>query len=163
MFRYKYAYRPRHVSDAEKFIWLLANRVKRVGDCLIWTGALTHRYGNFCWRGRNWQAHRAFYTHFVGDIPDGRQLHHVCLNPACVNVSHLALVTPKEHVAVEPRGPALRTHCPKGHEYTPDNIKRAFTPGANGRRYWKRVCLTCHRADNRERMRRQRHGAYSGK
>lgn len=48
---------------------------------------------------------------------------------------------------------ATKTHCPKGHEYTPENIKRlASRPNA-------RYCRTCARTDNRIRRERRRREA----
>jgi len=45
-----------------------------------------------------WQlAHRAAWIDAHGEIPDGKELHHVCGTKACVNVDHLELVTHREH------------------------------------------------------------------
>ena len=43
---------------------------------------------------------------------------------------------------------ALKTHCPKGHEYTPDNTG-LMVSSRNGRN--SRRCLTCHAARERAR------------
>ncbi len=42
-------------------------------------------------------AHRAMWEHEVGPIPNGMELHHECLTPACVNPAHLRPVTPLEN------------------------------------------------------------------
>lgn len=43
-------------------------------------------------------AHRAVYELFVGAIPEGHHLHHLCFQCACVNPDHLVPMTPSEHM-----------------------------------------------------------------
>jgi hypothetical protein len=83
-------------------------------------------------------AHRVAYEHFVGEIPDGLQLDHVCRNRVCVNPAHLEPVTASEN---RRRATALITHCPQGHPYDETNMR--VQP--DGRRY----CRECKRARHR--------------
>lgn len=91
-------------------------------------------------------AHRVTYEHFVGPIPDGLTLDHLCRNRLCVNPHHLEPVTRGENVM---RGVGFapvnkaKTHCPHGHEYSPENTYR-------NRRGW-RACRACHLARMRRR------------
>lgn len=87
-------------------------------------------------------AHRASYLIFLGDIPSGKDLHHICENPSCVNPDHLLPVTPKEHVRLTPKHNALKTHCKRGHEFTPENT---ILPKRSGR-----LCRECTNATHRE-------------
>ena len=118
--------------------------------CWIWTGAKTaNGYGRFRWEGRMQRAHRVAYAAANGDIPAGMQVDHICNRPSCIRPDHLQLATPAENVryAIERDGTHIgaRTHCPRGHALTADNLVAARL--ARGRRN----CLTCHRAQTRER------------
>jgi hypothetical protein len=97
-------------------------------------------------RSRNSLAHREFYEHFVGEIPEGLQLDHLCRVRRCVNPGHLEPVTHEENQrrGVGPWGSITITHCPRGHEYTPENT----LPTRNSRR-----CLTCTRLQDKLRKR----------
>jgi hypothetical protein len=48
--------------------------------------------------GRQVQPHRAYYEHFVGLIPAGLELDHLCKNLWCVNPGHLEPVTHTENI-----------------------------------------------------------------
>lgn len=68
--------------------------VDPVADCWVWTGARkTGGYGtvrkNDGRRKFSYSAHRASYEEFVGPIPDGLELDHLCRNRLCINPSHL--------------------------------------------------------------------------
>lgn len=99
-----------------------------LGPCWQWTASTTAGgYGQIRdggTRGSMLYAHRLAYEFTVGPIPDGLQLDHLCRNRACVNPSHLEPVANRENglrgqsfAAINAR----KTHCPQGHEYTPEN------------------------------------------
>ena len=85
-------------------------------------------------------AHRWSYEHFVGPIPEGLSIDHLCRNPSCVNPGHLEPVTNGENVR---RGEGIsvqnarKTACPQGHPYEGGNVY--YRPEGD------RVCRECHR------------------
>jgi hypothetical protein len=63
-------------------------------DCWEWTLAPgSSGYGLSKRRDRLDYAHRIAYTEFVGPIPGGCQVDHLCFNHICVNPDHLEAVT----------------------------------------------------------------------
>lgn len=71
-------------------------------------------------------AHRVSYQAFIGSIPDGLQLDHLCRNRRCVNPAHLEPVTARENTlrGTSPAAEnAVKTHCHRGHELAGDNLR----------------------------------------
>lgn len=127
----------------------------REDGCWEWNGTRT-KYGYGLARRQPGTtpttAHRVIYEEYVGPIPDGLELDHVCHtrdttckggqscpHRCCVNPDHLEPLTPKENTY---RGRsfsainAKKTHCPKGHPYSEKNTKVS--------KGW-RFCRTCAR------------------
>ncbi len=60
--------------------------------CVVFYGAKNHDgYGFLSFSGRVGLAHRMAYSLFVGPVRAGFVVRHSCNNPACIEVSHLAL------------------------------------------------------------------------
>lgn len=97
--------------------------------CWIFQGYRLKGYGQVTLSAEEGRAltHHVTYEHFIGPVPDGLELDHLCRTPACCNPWHLDPVTRAENNRrAEPyglRAKAFRakTHCRNGHEYTPEN------------------------------------------
>jgi HNH endonuclease len=124
-------------------------RVNEATGCWEWTASLLSTgYGQFRSGGRGskmYKAHRYAYEAYIGPIPDGLQLDHLCRNSRCVNPHHLEPVTALENTARSELTAAYKnrakTHCPQGHEYTPENVY--INPAGS------RVCRTCLNANSK--------------
>jgi len=130
-------------------------KVDKAGDCWLWIAYIRRDgYGYFWVDGKMVYSHRFAYEHYVGPIPAGLQLDHLCRVRNCVRPSHLEPVTQQENVRRGEVGKAsgalqlAKTHCPHGHPY--DEINTYYCP--NGRRQ----CRTCHAERERQRQAKSR-------
>lgn len=120
-------------------------KVAKTDTCWLWTARVERNgYGRFWLDGQQHGAHRVAYELFVGPIPDGREIDHLCRIRHCVNPDHLEAVTAAENVR---RMAATRTPyqhrmetCRNGHAY--DAANAISTPTG-------RACATCKREANR--------------
>jgi hypothetical protein len=90
------------------------------------------------------KVHRMAYEALQSPIAEGLVIDHLCRNKVCYNPSHLEPVTPGENSR---RRNLAITHCPKGHEYTPENTY-----------IWRgmRDCRACSRLRSQQRRRQVR-------
>lgn len=122
--------------------------------CWLWLASVWRRsgYGRIHYgtgHGKSLRAHRVSYELYCGPIPSGLLVLHRCDVRSCVNPNHLFLGTHTDNVrdAVKKKRnyEVRRTHCPKGHPYSPENTR--MHAGA-------RECKTCDRARCRAYYRR---------
>lgn len=129
--------------------------VQRTSTCWIWIGSHVRSsggYGRFTFKERLLLAHRFSYEVFVGAIPQGMQIDHLCQRRECVNPDHLEVTSGITNLL---RGNgqgainARKTHCKRGHPF--DDANTYLLPSGKGR-----ACLICRKQwtlDNAEQVR----------
>lgn len=119
----------------------LRAKIAQLNGCWVYQGYVQpNGYGKIGVRHgkndtRSTLVHRVAYEAFVGKIPKGLTIDHLCRTKLCVNPKHLEAVPQKINNFRAPNYVGNRTHCPSGHEYTANNTSRYL----NHRR-----CLACH-------------------
>lgn len=110
----------RHPTPEQSFD---ARIVKDGSGCWLWTGFIDKKgYGVIGIGGKKLaKVHRYSYERFVGPIPCGLQLDHLCRVRHCANPHHLEPVTNRENVIRGFAARPARTHCKNGHEFTAEN------------------------------------------
>lgn len=136
------------VADRDEF---LVGKIWFKPGCWEWTGYINpYGYGEVRVGPRMEKAHRVAYEFWVGPIPEGLDLDHLCRNRGCVNPSHLEPVTRRVNVL---RGEGITARrarsdrCVQGHEYTPENTLN---------REGFRRCRACRNAQNHKQYLRRR-------
>lgn len=126
-----------------------ADRIKRhvkvdENGCWIWQLAIRQPgYGRITIQNKTGlYAHRVSYEAFVGPIPEGLEIDHLCRVRACCNPQHLEAVTPQVNTlrGTSPGAKAQRRErCELGHLYAEHGVIRGG----------RRVCHVCRIAYGR--------------
>jgi hypothetical protein len=125
----------------EKLFWDKVNKNGPIpehnsylGKCWIWTGYKNQGYGQINIAYANGvsttaRCHRISYKLLKDNNIDNLDLDldHLCRVRACVNPDHLELKNRQGNLLADgsvsiARKNAIKTHCPQGHEYSPDNV-----------------------------------------
>lgn len=125
--------------------------------CWLWiAGGKANGYGHH-WCKATWKtemAHRYAYTYYVGPIPEGLELDHLCRVRCCVNPDHLEPVTHRVNTLRGMNMAALnarKTHCKRGHE-----LEVTARPGVMHQRICRTCASTVWQESNKERARQKR-------
>ena len=141
--------RPHGLTLAERFEFKvnrdgpLSPYAPTLGPCWFLSNAcFVLGYAELWFEGKQRYGHIVSYELFVGLMPEGLELDHLCRVRRCVNYNHLEPVTHAENM----RRSALarKTHCPQGHPY--DVTNTYYPPGGGGRHRICRACQALRRA-----------------
>jgi hypothetical protein len=67
------------------------------GDCWLWKGPDFIGYGQISRDGKLTGVHRVSYEKYIGPIPEGYEIDHMCHTKNCVYPFHLRAVTSKQN------------------------------------------------------------------
>ena len=125
---------------------VLSRLIINSSGCLLWTGATTAAgYGVVGDGPRIEYVHRLMYMWFVGPIPDGHQIDHLCRIRPCASPADLEAVTQRANILRGEGATALNaaaTHCLNGHPF--DLLNTYYRPDRTGRQ-----CRACSRGRKR--------------
>lgn len=151
--------------------WSKVDRTGGAESCWPWTAAVNAKtgYGVFhpsrtSGYPQTVSAHR-FAAHLAGVIDLADPSQHVdhechnnsgcapgpCLHRVCCNPSHHRRRTSAENVNRSHNSNARKTHCPRGHEYTPENTRVQRKTNTETRK-----CIECERARDRARSSKEK-------
>lgn len=133
------------------------SRVSKTESCWNWLAGKFHNgYGYFWTDGKLIRAHRLSYELVNGSLPEDRELHHTCENKGCVNPNHLIVISKEAHAALSDKAAENRhkTHCPKGHPLSGDNLVQYEL-----KKFGHRVCKKCKSDLKKEIKRRKKEQA----
>ena len=109
--------------------------------CWDWTGAkVKDGYSRIGYEGRSQPGHRVSYRIFVGEIPEGWTIDHLCRNRGCVNPEHLEPTTWNENKRrgfAPPACNARKGECVNGHPFDEANTY-TYPSGVRGCRICRR-------------------------
>jgi hypothetical protein len=124
----------------------LARVVPDENGCWPWPGFVNQsRYGV---TGRHTNAHVRSYEYFIGPVPEGHDVGHlchdqdlscqdwrICTHRQCVNPAHLKPMTRSDNLTSRPW---RKQFCIRGHELSPENVYIIKQTGG-------RQCVPCKR------------------
>ena len=97
-------------------------------ECMLWArGCNSQGYGSWTSliNGSRKRAHRVMYECFIGEIPNGMTIDHLCKCPSCINVEHMEVVTIQENISRSGGVSSINKSkivCKRGHPLSGNNL-----------------------------------------
>lgn len=138
-----YQLSPEYAASVQQRFWKYIDQ-RSVTECWMWIGSISNvGYGQLSVKNKPIHAHRISAWIHRMIVHDGMVINHLCGCKPCANPSHLEVTTESGNIkhAYDTGLHRLKTTCPRGHPYTPENTR--ILP-KSGRR-----CVTCTREQAR--------------
>lgn len=124
-------------------------KINKTVSCWEWVASKQNGYGILNNKNGSNLAHRIMYELYVGEIPNGLVIDHLCRNKGCVNPKHLEPVTQRENITRGDQPKIIsekyknQKKCIRGHSL--ENNRHIYTrvDKSNGKTYLQRRCKTC--------------------
>ena len=136
--------------------WIATAQTNASG-CWLWSGSTNGvGYGMVTLFKQHRTIHSVFYEHFIGSVPEGKELDHKCRNRNCFNPNHLEAVTRRENLH---RGSHqnMKSHmsglCKLGHPL----VTISATDRSSGKRGICRICTRRRSSEHTLKRRENKH------
>lgn len=95
-----------------------------VGTCMLWRRSISPRgYGELGYKGYSTSVHIHAYKLWVGEIPEGLTINHLCRHKLCINPEHLEITT---RIRNKIKSNKKNLICLNGHKLTGNSINCYF-------------------------------------
>lgn len=132
------------MNEAQLARFMAYVHMEPLTGCWLWVGSTNGAadYGKFYLDADHPKeyAHVVSYEHFIGAVPDGKELDHKCRVHCCCCPDHVEPVSHAENMARSKPFRVKSTHCKNGHRLDGENLRIAHD---HGRQY--RACRACAR------------------
>ena len=137
-------------NNPEELRIIFEKHTKEVNGCIVPNIApASNGYTNILYKGKWIGSHcLAAMLYLDYDLNSDKQVNHSCGNRACIKHIYIGNQSRNMRDAVEDKTHAQsrKTHCPHGHEYTPENTLVFRRNGQLGRK-----CRACQKESNARR------------